>query len=211
VIESGANLGFARACNTGIRHTQGELVLLLNPDASVPAGALDQLVARLDDRPDAAVVGPRIVDVDGRAELSFGATLSPWSELPQALLVRGHDAHVALVSRMVERLTRRSRPVAWVSGACLLVRRDDLEAVGGLDERFFLYFEDVDLCASIRARGRTVLFAADVEITHRRGASAGSVPVATRAAYRDSHLAFYRKHRPAWRLLLQTFLWMRGA
>ena len=211
VIESGGNLGFAKACNIGIRQTAGELVLLLNPDASVPAGALDQLVARLDDRPGAAVVGPRIVGNDGRPELSFGAMVSPWSELRQALLVRGHDARVAPASRLVERMTRRSRTVDWVSGACLLARRADLEAVGGLDDRFFLYFEDVDLCASVRARGRTVFFAADVEIRHRRGASAASAPGATRSAYRASHLAFYRKYRPAWTLLLQAYLWMRGA
>ena len=74
----------------------------------------------------------------------------------------------------------------------------DLEAVGLFDERFFLYTEDVDLCASIRARGRRVLFVADVEIVHLRGRSAASAPAATEAAYRQSQIAFYEKHHPAW-------------
>jgi hypothetical protein len=211
LIDAGANLGFARACNIGIRSASGEAVLLLNPDTSVPAGALDRLVDALDRRADVAVVGPRIVDAAGRPELSFGAMASPWSELRQKVLVRGHDRGVAPVSWLVERMTRRSRLVDWVSGACLLARRADLEAAGLLDERYFLYFEDVDLCASIRGRGRNILFLAEVEVVHRRGASAARAPRAARAAYRESHLAFYRKHHPGWASLLEAYLRLRGA
>jgi GT2 family glycosyltransferase len=83
-----------------------------------------------------------------------------------------------------------------VTGACLLVRRADAESVGLLDDRFFMYTEDVDFCASLRARGRAILFTPDVEVTHLRGRSAASAPAATRAAYERSHLAFYRKHHP---------------
>src|SRR6267142_1642549 len=81
VIDAGANVGFARANNLGIQQTFGDLVLLLNPDTSVPAGALDRLVAALEARPDAAIVGPRLVNADGRAELSFGRMMSPLAEL----------------------------------------------------------------------------------------------------------------------------------
>jgi hypothetical protein len=101
----------------------------------------------------------------------------------------------AAVAR-VEALTRREQRPDWVSGACLLVRRADAEAVGLLDERYFMYTEDVDFCASIRARGRQILFTPAIEITHLRGRSAASAPAATRHAYERSHLAFYRKHHP---------------
>ena len=206
VIDAGGNVGFAAATNIGIRHTSSELVLLLNPDTIVPRGAIDALLHVLDTNAQAAIVGPRIVDANGRAELSFGRTISPLAELRQKVLVRGHDAGVPLISNAVERMTRRSRAVDWVSGACLLIRRHDLEAVGLLDERFFLYTEDVDLCASVRARGRQVLFAATVEIVHRRGRSVASARTASNAAYRRSQVAFYEKHHPRWAPLLRWYL-----
>jgi len=209
VIDAGANVGFARANNIGIRQTRGELVLLLNPDTVVPAGALDTLIASLDARPDAASVGPRLVDASGRAELSFGAMIGPLVELRQKLLVTGNDRGVPLVGKYVDRLTRRAREVDWVSGACLLVRRADAEAVGLVDERYFMYAEDVDFCAAIRARGRRVLFTPDAQVVHLRGRSAASRPRATEAAYRRSQLAFYAKHHPRWARLLRAYLRLR--
>lgn len=208
--EAGHNRGFAGGNNLGIRMATGELVLLLNPDTIVPAGALDQLVSFLDSHPHAAIAGPRIVDGTGRAELSFGAMISPLAEMRQKLLVAGHARGVPLISGMVERMTRRSREVDWVSGACLLARRADLDAAGLLDERFFLYTEDVDLCAAVRAGGKSVHFVADAEIVHLRGRSAASRPQESEAAYRRSQIAFYEKHHPGWAPLLEFYLKMRG-
>lgn len=209
VIDPGANLGFARANNVGIRQTFGSLVLLLNPDTSVPAGAVDALVAALDARPDAAVAGPRLVDADGRVELSFGRTLSPLAELRQKFLV-AHSKGTGAIAAYVESMTRKPRDVDWVSGACLLVRRDDAESVGLLDERFFMYAEDVDFCASIRARGRHVLFYPAAQVIHLRGRSRATASAATERAYRRSQLAFYEKHRPRWVPWLRWYLKVRG-
>jgi N-acetylglucosaminyl-diphospho-decaprenol L-rhamnosyltransferase len=200
LIEAGGNLGFSRGNNLGIRQTFGELVLLLNGDTLVPAGAIDGLVAVMDGRPDVAVAGPRLVDANGRAELSFGRMISPLNEIRQKLRARGN----------VERLTSREREVDWVSGACLLVRRRDAEAVGLMDERYFMYTEDVDFCAAIRARGRKVLFTPGVEVVHLRGRSRRSAPRATESAYRRSQVAFYEKHHPAWAPILRLYLRFRG-
>jgi GT2 family glycosyltransferase len=210
VLDAGGNVGFARANNLGIRSTSGELVLLLNPDTLVPAGAIDALVRALDAREDAAAAGPRLIDADGRAELSFGRMITPLAELRQKLLVVGHDRDVPGIPMLVERMTRRPREVDWVSGACLLVRRADAEAVGLLDERFFMYTEDVDFCAAIRARGRKVLFVPEAEVTHLRGRSAATARGATRLAYRRSQLAFYEKHHPHWVPFLRMYLRLRG-
>ena len=147
---------------------------------------------------DVAVVGPRLIDADGRAELSFGAMISPLAELRQKVLVRGNDRQAPVISSYVERLTRREQEVDWVSGACLMVRRADAEAAGLMDERYFMYTEDVDFCAAIRARGRTVLFTPSAEVVHLRGRSVATAARATEAAYRRSHIAFYEKHHPAW-------------
>jgi hypothetical protein len=210
VLDAGGNVGFARANNAGIRATSGELILLLNPDTVAPPGAVDTLVARLDARPDAAVAGPRLVDGHGRAELSFGRMISPLAELRQKVLVVGHDRGVAAISAWVERATRVARDVDWVSGACLLVRRADADAAGLLDERYFMYAEDVDFCAAIRARGRKILFTPDAEVVHLRGRSAVSRAAATDAAYRRSQLAFYEKHHPGWVPLLRAYQRLRG-
>jgi GT2 family glycosyltransferase len=210
VLETDANLGFARATNIGIRAASGTLLLLLNSDTIVPAGAIDRLVDVLVRHPEAAVAGPRLVDGQGRAELSFGPMVGPFNELRQKLLSRGHAAGLPLVAAFVERSLRRMQRPTWVSGACLIVRRADAQAVGLLDERYFMYTEDVDFCAAIRARGRTVLFTPDVEIVHLRGRSVSSDPESTRLAYRQSHLAFYQKHHPVWAPLLRLYLNLRG-
>jgi N-acetylglucosaminyl-diphospho-decaprenol L-rhamnosyltransferase len=209
-IDAGANLGFARANNLGIRATSGELVLLLNSDTVVPAGAVDGLVAELDAHPEAAVAGPRLVDAAGLPEISFGPMIGPLAELGQKLQGALYARGVGPVRRRVERLMARPRDVDWVSGACLLVRRADAEAVGLLDERFFLYTEDVDFCASIRARARTVRFTPAVEVVHLRGRSRPHDPAASQAAYRRSHLAFYAKHHPGWHKVLRLYLAVRG-
>ena len=147
------------------------------------------------------MVGPRLVDANGRAELSFGRMIGPWSEWRQKRIAR---------SDRVESLARRRHYPDWVSGACLLARRADAEAVGLLDERYFMYAEDVDFCAAIRARGRKVLFTPDVEIVHLRGRSVAAAPSETRAAYRRSQIAFYEKHHPLWAPLLKLYLRLRG-
>lgn len=206
VIEVGANLGFGRANNAGIRASSGEHLLILNSDTIVPAGAIDRLLAELASRPEVAVIGPRLVDAEGRAELSFGRMLGPLNEWRQKRLVRGHERRVPKISALVDRLTRREHTPDWVSGACLLVGRADAEAVGFFDERYELYTEDVDFCAAIRARGRLIRFTPAVEIIHLRGRSAASAPAATREAYRRSRVAFYEKHHPGWAPLLRLYL-----
>ena len=210
LIASESNLGFAQGNNLGVRSTSSDLVLFVNPDAIVTAGAVDRLVSILESQPEVSVVGPRIVDGRGRAELSFGAMISPWAEFRQKFLVRGNDRGFAPITALVDRMTRRTHQVDWVSGACLLIRRTDLDDVGGFDPRFFMYAEDVDLCAAVRARGRFVLFSAEPEVVHLRGRSAASAPQRTRDAYRRSQMAFYAKHHPGWLPFLKVYLKLLG-
>lgn len=209
VIEAGGNLGFARANNVGIRASSSSYVLLLNPDTIVPSGAIPALVRGLAMHPDAAIAGPRIVDERGCPELSFGPMMSPWGELWQKVVVTLHARRVRWMVRRVDRWTREAGPREWVSGACLAARRADLEAVGLLDERFFLYTEDVDLCAAVRARGRKVLYVPQAEIVHLRGRAGTGDPARTRRHRRQSHLAFYEKHHPRWAPLLRWWIRLR--
>ena len=209
VIEAGSNRGFAAANNIGIRASRGSALLLLNPDTVAPPGAIDRLVDLLDARPDVSVIGPRLVDALGRAELSFGSMISPWAEFFQKRLVSGADRGDATMAARVEAMTSREQRPDWVSGACLLVRRGDAEAAGLLDERFFMYTEDVDFCAAIRRRGGRILFTPAIEIVHARGRSAAAAPAATQAAYRRSQMAFYQKHHPWLAPLLRLYVKFR--
>jgi GT2 family glycosyltransferase len=97
--------------------------------------------------------------------------LSPLVELRRKIFTAVYEHGWPLTGAYVAAQARRTRAVDWVSGACLLVRRADAEAVGLMDERFFMYTEDVDFCAAVRARGRAVLFTPDAEVVHARGQS----------------------------------------
>jgi GT2 family glycosyltransferase len=210
VINMPRNAGFAAANNAGIRGSSGELLLLLNSDTIVPAGAVDRLVDRLQMDTTVAIVGPRLVNGEGHAELSFGRMISPLNEARQKIIGRLYEGHVGPVVRFVERETRRERFVDWVSGACLLVRRSAAESAGLLDERFFLYTEDVDFCHAVRALGYRVLFTPSAEIVHLRGRSRASASKASELAYRRSQIAFYEKHHPKWAPILKLYLRVRG-
>lgn len=205
-----ANVGFAAANNVGIAAGSAPLVLLLNSDTLVEAGQLERLCQVIGAHPDVGIAGPRLVDATGRPELSFGRMLSPLNELRQRItewaLTRGPKRCAA---RVTAQLTQ-PHDVDWVSGACLLARRTVLAEVGYLDERYFMYAEDVDLCAAVRQAGYRVRFSPEAQVIHLRGRSRATAPAATSAHYRRSQVAFYAKHHPQWAWLLRLYLRLKG-
>jgi N-acetylglucosaminyl-diphospho-decaprenol L-rhamnosyltransferase len=194
VVASDDNLGFARACNLAWRLAENNLVVFLNSDTVVPVDALAKLGAMLSDDANIAVVGPLLRNADGSVQMSFGRTMSLSAEFRQKLLDAGYRNGHGPLRRYVERLHAHQSDVDWVSGACLVTRREVLEAIGGFDEAFFLYSEDVDLCARVRARGGRVVFTPDVEIVHHRGGSTSKEPDTVYVASQRSRLHFYKKH-----------------
>jgi GT2 family glycosyltransferase len=209
VIEMGRNAGFAAANNMAIRQATAPLVLLLNSDTIVPPGALDALACRLE-ATGAVAAGPRLVDAAGRPELSYGWMLSPATELRQWWRQRQSGRDTPRARARVSRWLAEERDVDWVTGACLLARRDAALAAGLLDERYFMYEEDVDFCAALRAAGGRVIFTPAAEIVHLRGGSSHASGAPSRAHYDRSHLAFYEKHRPGWVRWLRAWLRLRG-
>ncbi len=204
-----SNVGFAAANNVGIRAARSPLVLLLNSDTLVPAGAIDTLRARLA-ATGAVAAGPRLVDGRGRPEVSFGPMLTPLAELGQRRRLRQAASDRPAARRAIERWLAAERPVDWVSGACLLVGRNAAVAAGLLDERYFMYEEDVDFCAALRAQGGTVLFTPRAEVVHLRGRSIARAGASPTAHYDRSHVRFYEKHAPRWAPLLRGWLYLRG-
>lgn len=209
VIEMGRNAGFAAANNAGIRATASPLVVLLNSDTIVPAGALDRLCDRLE-ATGATAAGPRLLDGHGHPELSWGPMLTPWAEHTQGRLVKAAERGDAAARARVVALTSAERTVDWVSGACLLVRRDAAIAAGLLDERYFMYEEDVDFCAALRANGGRILFTPAAELTHLRGRSMSTAAPRKPSHYDESHLRFYEKHAPHWVPWLRAWKRLKG-
>jgi GT2 family glycosyltransferase len=179
-----ANLGFARAANRGLREARGAYVLFLNPDAQANDAAIEAAVEVLAARPRVGLVGVAIHDAEGVRT----PTVEPFFSL--AALRRPWLARV--------RAPEGDRPVEidWCHGAFLLGRRADLLELGGFDERYFLYAEDMDLCFRMHASGRSVVYLPQVSVLHE-GNRAGRELLAERraAAIFASCLEFHRRHR----------------
>lgn len=212
VIANTTNAGFAVACNQGWRAGRAPCVLFLNPDAELSPGDVLALADLLEARPGFGILGPLTRNGDGSVQVSTGEDLTPWSEARQRRLVRGVAARATgALAEAAARHAREHEP-DWVSGACLMARRETLETIGGFDEGFFLYEEDADLCRRARAAGWRVLFTPTVEARHQLGRSMAHAPGRARLAYHRSHLRYYAKHNgPAARLLLRLSLVARAA
>jgi GT2 family glycosyltransferase len=210
LLQNSENRGFAAAVNRGSAEARAPLVLLLNSDAELRPGALRALVTALSTREDLALVGPRVVG-EGGAELSFGPEPTLLSEWRQRRLVRGSQGRDGAVTAEVEVLTSRPCEPGWISAACCLVRKAALEKVGGFDEGFFLYEEDVDLCLRLHRAGFGLLFLPDAQVLHHRGRSMEILPARSRLEYDRSHIRLYRKHQGrASTLALRLLLVLRG-
>lgn len=194
VIQNPTNDGFARASNRGLREARGRYALILNSDAELQKGALAALLSHLEADPGVAAAGPRTRSPDGAAQVSFGPRLTLRSEWRQRRLVKGVKQGAAWARREAERLASVPREPDWISGSCLLARRDALQAVGYFDEGFFLYEEDADLCLRLRQAGWRIAFTPRAEVIHRLGSSMAKAPGLARIEYQRSHLLYYRKH-----------------
>jgi GT2 family glycosyltransferase len=211
LVVNAGNLGFACACNRGLRETSAPLVLFLNPDSVVAAGAVETMAALLESRSDVAVVGPLTHSADGTIQVSTGPDLGLRSERKQRRLVAGVKRRDPRILLEAEALHAREREAEWVSASCLMARRQALLGVGGFDEGFFLYEEDADLCRRLRAAGWRVVFTPSAEVRHTLGHSMAQASRRARIEYHRSHLRYYRKHNGAGpRALLRVLLACRG-
>ena len=169
LVEPGLNLGYGRGANRGVaRVTDHEFVVISNPDVVVHHEALAALVAVLDAQPRVAVVGPQIRRPDGSVYPSHRVFPNFWLAGLHALLAPlwpGNPATRRYRSRHVD------GTVDWVSGACFVVRRSAFEEVGGFDERYFMFAEDMTLCWDVRQRGWGVAAVDDAVVTHVEGLS----------------------------------------
>lgn len=209
------NIGFGRANNRGFDRARGRAVLALNPDTVLPAGSLRSCLDELWSRPDVGVLSPRLVDPDGnldrRCKRGFP---TPWSSL---CYFSGLDRH--LTGPRSTHYTagwldeHQAGDVESVTGAFMLMRANALAEVGGFDEQFFMYAEDLDLCLRFIESGWRVRYWPGVEVLHVGAGSNvnGRRPAAADSAYFRTMAPFIRKHRPgAHGRALAAGVWLVG-
>jgi hypothetical protein len=194
-IQLPSNGGFARGVNAGWRAGSAPYVLLLNPDARIDGDSLDALVSALEEVPRRGAVAPRIVDDDGSLDWSQRRYPRLRSTYARALFLHRLFPKADWTDELIrdeEAYTRRGSP-DWVSGACVLLRREALEQVGGLDEGFFMYAEDIDLCKRLRAAGYELLYEPAAVVEHEGGASVPRTSLLPVLA--ASRMRYAAKHR----------------
>jgi len=213
VVASGRNLGYGAGANRGVAATgDTAYVLICNPDLHLHPGAVGNLVRALDEQPSWAIVGPRVLTPEGVPYPSV-------RQFPSMVDAAGH-AVVGLV-HPDNRFTRRYRraglagaglagdglagdglaPADWVSGACFLARRSALEELGGFDEAYFMFAEDMDLCWRAHRAGWGVGYQPAAVVTHAQGMSTRRHPYRMLVAHHRSALRFARRSTEGWRRL----------
>jgi len=202
VVDPGENLGYGAAVNRGAAATSSAFVLVCNPDLEVPAGAVEALAAVLDADPGLALVGPLIRTPSGERYPSA-------RRFPSMVDAAGHGllGIFAPDNRFTRNYQRTELDVAgdgaldvdWVSGACFLVRREAFEQVGGFDESFFMYLEDVDLCWRLGRAGWRVAYAPTASVVHLQGRSTDRHPYRMILEHHRSLLRFATRSSVGWR------------
>ena len=197
LIRLPANVGFAAGCNRGIERAAGEFVLLLNPDTELAEDAFSPMVAHCRENSSVGLLGPKLLNSDGSLQLSCRHFPSHLTSLfnRQSILTRLFPGNP--FSRrylMTDWAHDRIEPVDWLSGACLMLRREMVERVGGMDEGYFMYIEDVDLCYRAHQAGYEVVYFPQVAVTHHIGRSTETMPNRSIVQWHRSMWRYYRKH-----------------
>jgi hypothetical protein len=196
VIENGENLRFSKGNNVGIRATEGDYVLILNPDTIIHDGSLDRWVEYADQHPEAGGFGCRVLNPDGSYQRSGRPFPTIWRGWLSALClgVLGHISDVFIANEYIRWQGDTERAIDWQSGCCLMVRADLLKRLGGFDDQLQYYYEDVDLCHRIWDAGYQIVFTPGVTITHLGGQSTTQrFPIAFELdKYRNCYRYFYK-------------------
>ena len=197
LIRSSDNGGFARGNNQALREARGSAVLLLNPDTLVPRGAIAGFLELLDRHPEAGIIGPKLIKEDGSMHLACRRSFpTPAIAFYRVAGLSRLFPHSARFGRYNLTFVDEAAPVEVdsVCGACLLVRRAVLDTIGLLDERFFMYGEDIDWCLRTREAGWTVRYEPSIVITHLHGAASRKRALRTTFHFFRAMDLFYRKH-----------------
>jgi GT2 family glycosyltransferase len=197
LVRCPANQGFAAACNRGVGQASGEFILLLNPDTEIADNAFAPMVAHCRQQPQIGILGPRLLNSDGSLQLSCRRFPSHLTGLfnRQSILTRLFPDNRFSTRYLMSDWNHDSiAEVDWLSGACMLLRRQMLDEIGPLDEGFFMYIEDVDICYRAHQGGYRVVYFPQAVVTHHIGRSSDTLPNRSILQWHRSMWRYYRKH-----------------
>lgn len=217
LIANARNAGFPAGNNQGFAAARGRFVMTLNPDTEIVGDALARMIDYLDARPDVGALGPQLLNPDGSPQSSrrrfptFATALfeSTWLQgvAPRGVLRRYY------VDDVSPELTQE---VDWLTGACIVVRREALQAVGGFDESFFMYSEELDWCRRIKLAGWKIVYLPDAKVIHHVGKSSEQAVAARHIHFQTSKVRYFRKHHGSFAagalrlILLALYVWQIG-
>ena len=217
-MPTGGNIGYGAAINAAARHLaaarrageiDGEYFLIVNPDVEFSPGSLDALLNCAADHPRAGAVGPRIEELDGTAYPSAREVPTLVTGIGHAVLYPVWPGNPFSKAYKAGENLATVRPAGWLSGSCLLVRWDAFGAIGGFDERYFMYFEDIDFGDRLSRAGWDNIFCPDSVIFHDQGHSAKKHSRVTVPAHHDSAYRFQADRHPhLWQAPIRAALWL---
>ena len=210
VTKSRMNLGFAKAVNLALDQGEAPYVVLLNPDTYIFDGFFQKAMDYMEENPDVAIVGPKIVDDDGQIQGSARRFPNPLTGLfgRNTFLSKIFPNNKITCSNILTKMSDGKTPmeVDWVSGACLVARRKAVEEVGYLDERFFMYWEDADWCRRMREKEWKVVYFPKATIAHHVGGSSSTRRIQSRIAFHKSCYKLFTKYNKSYLRFLNPFV-----
>lgn len=208
LIRCAENVGFPKGNNIGIAASSGEYVMLLNPDTVVLGDALNKLVDYMDAHPEVGGVGPKLLNPDGTVQSSRRRFPTFWTGLFESTWLQPHAPQRVLDHFYALDLPDEETAVVdWVMGAALVTRRTIVDAIGGLDEAYFMYSEELDWCRRIKDAGWEIVYLPSAEIVHHLGKSSEQAVTHRHINFNRAKLRYYRKYHGAIATVaLRTFL-----
>lgn len=211
LIANNYNAGFAKANNQAIEMSQGRYVLLLNPDMRVKDGTLETMVKWMDEHPEAGVAGCRLLKEDGEIVPHVRRIPTIWDQL--AIVLKLPHVFPKILNKYLFKDFDYSKEaeVDSIRGSFFMIRRELLDKIGGLDELYFIWFEEVDYCIRARKAGYKVMYTPVVDCIDHIGKSFAQLPRGKAQGYfQDSMLKFFRKWKPVWQHSLLSIAWPIG-
>jgi hypothetical protein len=220
IIRNDKNLGFATACNIGVKNASGQWILFLNPDCEIAQNAIQVMLDALESTPGIGMVGGLLLNSDGTEQVGGRRTVpTPWRSLVRVLRLSGflskrYPKLFPDFQLHKEALPNAPIEVEAISGACMLVKLETLQRIGLLDEGYFMHCEDLDLCMRIRASGLKILFVPGAKILHHKGTCSKSRPVFVewhkhKGMMRFYKKFFYRQYPGVLMILVAIGIWLR--
>ncbi len=210
LVNMGYNRGFSVANNLGIHNSKGRFLLLLNSDTQILNSSLQKMVDHLEEHSEVGAIGPRQVDSEDRFTPSCGHFPTIMSEMVRKIVHYQITVNNYLIRDYLDDWHAQRPAVDWVSGSCMMIRREALQKTGLLDEQFFMYFEDIDLCTRIRKAGWSIQYLSTANIRHFGGASAKHNLMRVLTEYRKSQIYFAWKYYGAFgAIMIQAHLFVK--